>query len=96
MMKMTLIAATLLIPASLSAQTVAQGDAIAPTSKVNVAIRPDVAARPITQSDAPATVGDVRVRTARTGGGKTVTLQNGTLPDAQASGVVAAQALPGN
>ena len=95
-MKMLVIAATLLMPAVLNAQTAVQADAAtsASSSKVNVAVRADVAARPITQSEAPATVGGIRVKTARTGG-KTVTLQNGALPDAQAHSTAMADASPG-
>lgn len=90
-MKTLLIATAFLMSAPLAAQSSAQADATAtqPSSKVNTAVRADVAARPITHHDAPATVGDVKVRTARTGG-KTVTLQNGALPSAEASAQVTA------
>ena len=76
-MRTMLIAAALLLPTAGFAQTAVPADAPAP-SKINTAIRADVAARGTTASDAPATVGDVRVRTARMGE-KTVDLHNGAL-----------------
>lgn len=81
-MKTILIAAALLLPTAGFAQVAVQADASAP-SKINTAMRPDVAARTAVSSEAPATVGDVRVRTARVGQ-KTVNLQDGGLPEAPA------------
>jgi len=91
-MKTILIAAALMLPTAAFTQTAVEADASS-HSKINTAIRADVAARGAPASEAPATVGNVRVKTARMGE-KTVSLQNGGLPEAQADASVKA-AKPG-